>query len=300
MILDVAEENQHPSNGLKRNAESPEGLTNFEGFSVEDNQINDPLLASADIVEVTATGVPLRHQIFSNFTLTMLTVFVLLGYAGLWIWYWRTKDPYHTHSHELITNLANYGMILKPVSSVIIVVYRIHKVIIPLLLLMAPRKDIALRTITMIVINDTVQEFIRLFILEGRPFYDMTTVSTLKECFCSFGMPSGHLQGSTMLCCIVVYEICLHRRISKKQGFLIMSVFATIILCMMFGRLYLTKHSLPQLVLGMWQTFVIFFLGLYFEDTLNNICRKFLNRNSRVVFWFLSTAILLATLATVL
>ena len=154
------------------------------------------------------------------------------------------------------------------------VFYKWYMLIIGILLVFAPRKDRAWTSIATFLLSYTARQYLRLLAEESRPQYDSTEIR-LKSCNCSFGMPSGHSEGSTMLYSLLIYNF-MSAVPSTKERVLAISCHVWITSSVYFSRIYFGRHSFLQIFLGALQGYVFFFWMLCLERPLNAFFRRFL------------------------
>lgn len=162
--------------------------------------------------------------------------------------------------------------------------YKWYPFVFGLLLVISPRKDSALKAGFIFYASHLFRNYLRLWIKETRPYYTTLRIKERASCNCSFGMPSGHSEGTAMLYSIILYDWVLQtRHYAKWKKILGIFIVAWITISVMFSRVYYGKHSLPQVFLGTGQA--LFFLSLMciYDDRLDLYFHDFLQRKRYAV-----------------
>ena len=114
-----------------------------------------------------------------------------------------------------------------------------------------------------------LQAVLKLFYLDWRPAFLSTEIDS-KFCEADYGKPSGHALSSTLL---IPFLLHLIYKPSNWIGKITIYVFTCFILfSIIFSRLYLGKHSINQLILGVS-------IGMFFYVVFFNILDKWLDKN---------------------
>lgn len=142
------------------------------------------------------------------------------------------------------------------------------------------------------VVSYAVRQYLRLFIAETRPLFESDEIYT-KYCSCSWGMPSGHSEGSAMVYSLLIYEFILRdihtgpegkklvKNFTKASKITFIFVGFWIVFSVMFSRLYFGSHTYGQVLLGFTQALVAFSLMIFFERPLENYFLRFLNQGRK-------------------
>ena len=147
-----------------------------------------------------------------------------------------------------------------------------------LLLLAAPKKDSALKSIFILMVSYWVRNLMRAFVRESRPIYGDNNIVMRSSCDCSFGYPSGHSEGSTIAYGLMIYELIVQNKsIDPKTKTKAIVICAVIVLNVMLSRVYYGKHTIAQVLVGCTLGLSFFCLGIRFEEPLMLLFRKFLN-----------------------
>jgi len=218
---------------------------------------------------------PIPSEVLASRKKTFLVT--LSMYILAWIVYWAARDKLWNLSVSISASLSNQGGFLLVYSWIFSeIFYKWYLLVIGILLLLTPRKERALTCVTTFIISYTVRQYIRLISAEARPQYTTTDIKFWGGCDCSFGMPSGHSEGSAMLYALLFY--CLTPPgTSPKARMWIKVVYFYIVLSIMFARVFYGRHSIPQVVIGALQSGVFFTGMLAYEDRLNEFFKGFLN-----------------------
>lgn len=260
-----------------------------------------PLITPNTLIPVSPTGIPHKYIMMAKPKLIGITVAVVLGYIGLWFSYGFAKDELWSASDSFTEKISQYGgFLLVYCWTFSEIFYKWYMIIVPLLLLLAPRKDSALKSIVVFVISYTVRQYIRLWVAETRPYYNNTNIVLRLTCDCSYGMPSGHAEGSAMLYSLLFYELFAQANCNRKRRIGLTAAWVFIVFSVMFSRIYFGRHSIAQVFLGMWQGLLAFFLMLAFEPFLNNYAVEFLNGSKKVVIFAVYTSLLFPIISVVL
>lgn len=235
------------------------------------------------------------HEIMSKRNKRIMAVIFILIYAGLWILYNIFKKELWNASVKTSAKLSHYGGFLLYYSWFFSeIMYKWYFMVIAILLLYAPRKDSALKSISLFLISYFVRQHLRLFIEEGRPNYDSLDIRLRNGCNCSYGMPSGHSEGSAMLYSLLIYELVIQtKHYTRRAKICVILVGIYIVLSVMFSRVYYGRHSIPQVILGAWQSIFFFSLMILFESSLDRFFRRFLNRGKPEATVLMTIAIIM-------
>lgn len=230
------------------------------------------------------------HELLSRKGQVIISVAVVVMYPVWWIIYGVFREPLWRASVNSSIALSQYGGFLNVYSWIFSnVFFKWYIALMAILLLIAPRKDSTMKSITVFMISYTIRQYLRLFIQEDRPQYVSQEIVLRAGCDCAFGMPSGHSEGSTMLYSLLFFELIIQtKHFSKLTKYLFTGLAFYIILSIMFARVYYGRHSIPQVILGSWQGMFFFALMVLFEAPLNLFFRKFLNRGRKQFFILLA------------
>jgi len=223
-------------------------------------------------------NVPEEHLLVSKTTKLLLCSFFIILYPVLWIIYGVYRKQLWEASIETSIYLSQYGGFLLGYSWTFSeIFYKWYVGVIGILIVFSPRKDSAYKSIFTFLISYSARQYIRLSIAEPRPQYRSTGITYRGGCECSYGMPSGHSEGSCMLYSLIFYELVIqNRKVSKRTKifFIIFGVY--IVLSIMFARVYYGRHSIPQVVLGATQGLFAFSVMTLFEPKLDMFFRRYL------------------------
>lgn len=147
-----------------------------------------------------------------------------------------------------------------------------------LLLLAAPKKDSALKSIFVLMLSYWVRNLMRAFARESRPMFGDNSIVMRSSCNCSFGYPSGHSEGSAIAYGLVIYEFVVQNKTldsKAKTKFVVAGVL--IVLNVMLSRIYFGKHTIAQVLVGATLGLSFVCLSIRFEEPLVLLFRRFLN-----------------------
>ncbi len=147
-----------------------------------------------------------------------------------------------------------------------------------LLLLAAPKKDSALKSIFILMVSYWVRNLMRAFVRESRPIFGDNNIVMRSGCDCSFGYPSGHSEGSAIAYGLVIFELVVQNKsltAATKKKCVVAGVL--VVLNVMLSRVYYGKHSIAQVLVGGTLGLSFVCLGIRFEESLVLLFRRFLN-----------------------
>lgn len=204
---------------------------------------------------------------------------VVLAYIVLWIIFGSIRSSIWYTSVSASETLSQKGGFLRVYSWIFSnIFYQWYVTTIGLLLLLAPRKHSALKAVFIFLTSYFARQYIRLGVADSRPQYTSTSIALWDGCDCSYGMPSGHSEGSSMIYSLLFYEIVFQTPgVGKKTKIVIVLVWFYVILSILFARVFYGRHSLAQVSIGAFQGLVFFWFMLYFEKPLDKFFLKVLN-----------------------
>ena len=229
---------------------------------------------------------PEEESMLHPYVSYFLVAFVLGILVTLWTCYFLFRSTLWQVSISVSENLTDlpeafkyyFWMFTNPL-------FRWIHFLVGFLFILAPRKDSALKSISIFVLSHWIRQLIRVTVREGRPLFEKNHINPRIGCSCSFGFPSGHSEGSAMLYSLAIYEVIVrNRHVSSlfKKIAIVTGVF--VVLNVMVSRLYFGKHSLPQVTIGCWQGVTALTLALLFERPLDRFFKQILNGN-RKAYW---------------
>ena len=288
-------------NGPHHNLADPSSADNTHNPympSTDNPQAHNP---PATLKPIPPEGLPLTFPLFSHTVLLWTAISTLLIYIVLWIVYGTSHSTLWMDSLNAARSLSQHGGFLHGYSWTFSeIFYKWYMTIIPLLLLFAPRKDSALTSIVAFVLSYAVRQYIRLCVAETRPYYDDEGIVLRLNCDCSYGMPSGHSEGTAMLYSLLFYELFVHNSESRARRLSLAAAWVFITGSVMFSRVYFGRHSLPQVVLGAWQGLTVFMLIILFQKPLNRLSLGFLNGDRQIIKWVALTSWIIPVLSVIL
>lgn len=205
-----------------------------------------------------------------------LAIAVTCVYILLWVVYWTLRESLWQTSVDVSISLSKHGGLLLWYCWLFSeVVYKWYILIIGVLGVFAPRKDRMMTSVLIFIISYIFRQYIRLIIGETRPQYTTAEITMRGGCNCSYGMPSGHSEGTAMVYALLFYNIIpLKADNAAKVKMVVLYIFITASVA--FSRVYYGRHSIPQVVLGAWQSVTAFCWMLVFEDATNAFFRRLL------------------------
>ena len=246
----------------------------------------DPNTSAADFFQpppthasLAAPAAPPPSVLFGERTRRALCYSAVCLFVLLWILWGVFKSALWRDSVRVSVGLSRHGGFLFVYSWIFSQVFFMwYPVILGLLLFLSPRKESALTACYTFMASYFVRQYLRLAIRESRPQYDSADIVMRGGCNCSFGMPSGHSEGSAMIYALLLHETVFQSaRLSRchKAAWLGLGVF--VVLSVLFSRVYFGRHSLPQVVIGGWMGLTAFSLMLLFKKQLDSFFLKVAN-----------------------
>lgn len=226
-----------------------------------------------------------------------LAVLALITYLLAWIVWIVFREALWTSSvniSKVLSHIPGYLNFHSWIFSELF--YKWYPFIIVIILCFAPRKDRAWSSITIFMVSYICRQYIRLLVHESRPvFYSVEIKPT--ACGCSYGMPSGHSEGATLMYTLLAYNF-MSSAPSKLERYLVSSVVVIICLCIYFARVYYGQHTYMQVTLGACQGWLFFSWFLLTEKKMNGFFRKVLNFKTSecLLLWRLSGTVAAVTL----
>ena len=229
---------------------------------------------------------------------TLLAFAITILYGGLWISWGIFNKDFWTTTIKVSEYLSNiYGFLLAYSWFFSEIAYKWYMFIIGILIAFAPRKDRAWTSIATFITSYVVRQYIRLLAEESRPQYDSIIIK-IWHCNCSFGLPSGHSEGSTMLYTLLIYNF-MPQKPTTNQRILYSILCFWICTSVYFSRVYFGKHSIMQVLLGGTQGYFFFFWMLRFENQLNEFFRGFLNGCQKTIKIVIGVSAAVAILSSI-
>lgn len=142
-------------------------------------------------------------------------------------------------------------------------------------LLLSVRKDRALTCLTAFWVSNVIRQYLRILLSEYRPEYVSLSVFN-KSCDCTFGMPSGHSEGSATMWSLTFFNFMPAKSSTRLRVILIVAWFY-IVFSTMFARVFYGRHTLAQVFIGSLQGAMCFTWMLVFEKQGNEYFRKILD-----------------------
>ena len=223
-------------------------------------------------------------NVFTHSTRLNIAAVVAAAYPIMFVFYVVFEDDLWAASVNTSAYLSQFGGFKWYNDIFSEVLYKWYPFVFGLLLVISPRKDSALKAGFVFYASHLFRNYVRLSITETRPYYTTLRIQERSSCNCSFGMPSGHSEGTTMLYSIVLYDWILQtRHYARWKKIVGVVVVAWIVLSVMVSRVYYGKHSIPQVLLGTMQAlFFLSFMCIY-EDHLDKYFHDFLQRKRYAV-----------------
>ena len=237
---------------------------------LERSPVSDRLIG-----EILETRMPHKYRLALLYTTLAL-------YILLWLIWISFRDKTWISSVNLSISLFQTKGILWWYSWIFSEpMYKWYFLVFGILLSFAPRKDRAWTSFTTFMLSFLVRQVIRLFVHESRPDYH-TSKLRVEKCTCSYGMPSGHSEGITLLYSILLYNF-MPAMTKTKHRIVYTSIACAVALSVYFSRIFFGRHSYMQVLLGGCQGALFFFLMLRFEDHLNVFFQRFLANEAKAI-----------------
>ena len=138
------------------------------------------------------------------------------------------------------------------------------------------------------------RNFLRDWLEEERPYYLSTKLK--GDCACSFGMPSGHVEGAATMYGFLLYVSVIHSRSISRSGKLAgIAVWLFIVLSMCFSMIRSGRHSLVQCLLSVHHSLFWMAVMCLGDPWLTSMSRGLIGgKRGKAEIWLLSvgTAIL--------
>jgi membrane-associated phospholipid phosphatase len=138
------------------------------------------------------------------------------------------------------------------------IMYKWAPVILPVAIIVHPRKSVGLSYILLYFYNSTIRLLLMQTYRDRRPTWDMDFSDI--PCKCGFGKPSGHSSNSTMIYCIIFYEFWW-RFPNRRKGcslFASLALFYWIIGSILWSRIYYARHTYSHVILGHFYAMSLF------------------------------------------
>jgi len=224
------------------------------------------------------------------------------GYTGVLVWYYFYRDQFWDSGEKMCEELSQWGGIGIRRVAEIWAMYFDKLVPIGGCLLLCLSVDKAEGLASSLILSASMQSrnMLRAFFEDNRPVYTASKLKiTFPDCNCSFGMPSGHVEGSTTLNCLLIYNILLKSRSVSTTGKALAVVVVLLIqLIMIFSMVYTGRHNLLQSIISSLHSY--FWLGIYYATgpQLVASCRSLLtgySKYSLIKVWTISFLIFAIT-----
>lgn len=173
------------------------------------------------------------------------------------------------------------------------VMYKWAPVILPLGIILHPRKSVGLSYILLYFYNSTLRLLMMQTYRDRRPSWDID-VSDIS-CKCGFGKPSGHSSNSTMLYCILFYEFWWRFPKRRKGSSFVISIliFTWIIGSILWSRVYYAAHTYSHVIIGHTSAVLLFLIYVSNESRILKFCYRVLTYYSENVKGFIYTTIIM-------
>lgn len=254
--------------GAKLNAEPKE----------DNNTIKAQGMPDSNSIAMT----PIEPEVFS--IKRSFKLIAAISVSALFIILWITRTAFKEYQWKATIELSVYfsarpNIFLSIFSWIFAeIFYKWHVFLPAILLTFAPRKDKALASITIYMASYLVRQHIRLLDKESRPMFDSPEIKNSGDCSCSYGMPSGHCEGVTLLYGLLAINF-MPLRASRKTVFVAWGSIYAIITCVYFTRIYYGAHSFMQVGIGAAQGWGFLIWYLYFEAQVDRFFFDILNMN---------------------
>ena len=171
-----------------------------------------------------------------------------------------------------------------------------------ILLLMAPSKMSAFKSIWIFFISNWTRTHFQIFTAESRPYFifDLYIWRTHK-CDCSYGMPSQMAEEGVLLYLVLLYEFTLHRSLTSKTWRVVIAmVMGFILLHILLALVVFGTNNLPQVANGILHAAFYYCLMLLFTTPLTTIFRHFLEHKPYAYRFITGSSLLIVSLTFLL
>lgn|SRR3990167_126630 len=184
--------------------------------------------------------------------IALLSIIAMACYLVLWLLSWIFSKKWFEASVDCSEDWSKVGgywtvhfwLFSKPL-------YYFWYAIIPLLLLVTPRRISSLKSILIIFISIYTNEHLRWWVGEARPLWVTNDIVQRESCDCSFGKPSWEGHHAFLLWAFFVYEFVLHtQHINKVPKFLWIGGISFIVINIAIGRVFYGQNTWIQAFLG--------------------------------------------------
>ena len=214
----------------------------------------------------------------------LLLWILIIVYPILWIVYEvGVKDQLWEATISISAYLSKFsGFLLVYCWIFSELMYKWYPLILGLLLLLSSQKDSAFTSCFTFLAGSFARQYLRLFFQETRPYYDSTRIRLKGSCNCSFGMPSGHSEASTMMYLLLYYELVYkNKTFSKVTKTIWLLVVVYIFLSVMFSRIVYGRHSIAQVFFGCGLALFFISCSLLAKKHLDRFFKKAIYGNVR-------------------
>ena len=148
--------------------------------------------------------------------------------------------------------------------------YYIWYAMIPLLLIVTPRRVSSLKSLFIIILSIYTHEHLRWWIGSKRPMWSTTDIVMRESCDCSFGTPNWEAHHGFLLWAFFVYEFIIHtQHLNKIPKFLWIGGITFIILNIAFARIFYGQATWSQAFLGVFHGGFWFGIMTLLNDKFN-------------------------------
>lgn len=165
------------------------------------------------------------------------------------------------------------------------------------LLMLGVDKANALKTGFVFILGMHSRNLLRNWFEDNRPLYTSANLRmTQLICNCSFGIPSGHVEGTATMNICILYACILHSRTNtrttKTIGVLVVALLQAL---MIFSMMYTGRHHIVQGSISLLHSF--FWMGFMAvcDPLWTKLCRGFLNGDKKalIALWSMAFGIYL-------
>ena len=138
-----------------------------------------------------------------------------------------------------------------------------------ILLFYLREKNCALKIFAFMQLASTINENVKLGLQDSRPCFEVPQFAEKGGCSCSYGMPSGHSDQSTLFYLLLFTELFakITNKMVSKAILLILSLFVIFNICV--SRIYFGAHFLDQVLIGFSSGYLSFSLAYLFQTQID-------------------------------
>lgn len=188
-------------------------------------------------------------------------------YLLMWMFYWIFKGGLWSWSldwSEGWSQIGGYWTVHFWIFSKPLYVWWL--VIVGALLLLAPSKESAIRSLLVFFLSTWTNAHFRIWSGASRPVWNDLDIVIRETCDCSFGMPSWQTHMGTLVWCLLVYDLVYKtKHFTKMAKITWIAVASFLILNLIFAEIFYGQNSVPQVFIGAFHG-LAWFAGILILD----------------------------------